>query len=104
MNPQPLTRTPRWSAAGRLKLAELATHADALAYLVLSGSASELEADLPFWGPETAPERLSIARSHMSVPEATHLSLATDREHSRACVDAVRATLTGAEAAATRPR
>jgi predicted ATPase len=30
-------------------LAELATRADALGYLVLSGSASELEADLPFW-------------------------------------------------------
>jgi DNA-binding CsgD family transcriptional regulator/Cdc6-like AAA superfamily ATPase len=30
-------------------LAELATRADALEYLVLSGSASELEADLPFW-------------------------------------------------------
>jgi DNA-binding CsgD family transcriptional regulator len=30
-------------------LAELATRADALGYLVLSGSASELEVDLPFW-------------------------------------------------------
>jgi DNA-binding CsgD family transcriptional regulator/Cdc6-like AAA superfamily ATPase len=30
-------------------LAELATRADALGYLVLSGSASDLEADLPFW-------------------------------------------------------
>src|SRR5688572_7261222 len=30
-------------------LAELATRADALGYLVLSGSASELDADLPFW-------------------------------------------------------
>ena len=30
-------------------LAELATRADELGYLVLSGSASELEADLPFW-------------------------------------------------------
>jgi ATP/maltotriose-dependent transcriptional regulator MalT len=30
-------------------LAELATRADALGYLVLSGSASELEADQPFW-------------------------------------------------------
>ncbi len=30
-------------------LAELAARADALGYLVLSGSASELEADLPFW-------------------------------------------------------
>jgi predicted ATPase len=30
-------------------LAELVTRADALGYLVLSGSASELDADLPFW-------------------------------------------------------
>src|SRR3954470_3552900 len=30
-------------------LAELAAHADARGHLVLSGSASELEADLPFW-------------------------------------------------------
>ena len=30
-------------------LAELATRADALGYLALSGSASELDADLPFW-------------------------------------------------------
>ena len=30
-------------------LAELAARADGLGYLVLSGSASELEADLPFW-------------------------------------------------------
>src|SRR3954454_6181021 len=30
-------------------LAELAVHADARGHLVLSGSASELEADLPFW-------------------------------------------------------
>jgi hypothetical protein len=41
---------------------------------------------------------------HTSVPEATHLSLLTDREHSRATVDAVRGTLTAAETAATRPR
>src|SRR3954471_11506429 len=30
-------------------LAELAAHADARGNIVLSGSASELEADLPFW-------------------------------------------------------
>src|SRR4051812_34810803 len=30
-------------------LAELAAHADARGHIVLSGSASELEADLPFW-------------------------------------------------------
>src|SRR3954452_17500865 len=30
-------------------LAELATHADARGHIVLRGSASELEADLPFW-------------------------------------------------------
>ena len=36
---------------------------------------------------------LSSRGSHMSVPEATHLSLLTDREHSRATVDAVRTTL-----------
>jgi pimeloyl-ACP methyl ester carboxylesterase len=47
---------------------------------------------------------LSSRGSHTSVPEATHLSLLTDREHSRATVDAVRATLTAAETAATRPR
>src|SRR4051794_11653297 len=35
---------------GKTRLfAELAGHADALGHLVLSGSASELEADLPFW-------------------------------------------------------
>jgi pimeloyl-ACP methyl ester carboxylesterase len=47
---------------------------------------------------------LSSRGSHTSVPEATHLSLLTDREHSRTTVDAVRATLTAAEAAATRSR
>ena len=47
---------------------------------------------------------LSSRGSHTSVAEATHLSLLTDREHSQACVDAVRATLAAAEAAATRPR
>src|SRR5215218_1473969 len=30
-------------------LAELAAHADALGHIVLCGSASELEVDLPFW-------------------------------------------------------
>src|SRR3954451_5025879 len=30
-------------------LAELAAHADARGHIVLTGSASELEADLPFW-------------------------------------------------------
>ena len=39
---------------------------------------------------------LSTQGSHTSVPDATHLSLLTDREHSRATVDAVRATLTAA--------
>jgi pimeloyl-ACP methyl ester carboxylesterase len=47
---------------------------------------------------------LSSRGSHTSVSEATHLSLVTDREHSGATVDAVRATLTTAETAATRPR
>ena len=44
---------------------------------------------------------LSSRGSHTSVAEATHLSLLTDREHSRATVDAVRATLAAAETAAT---
>jgi pimeloyl-ACP methyl ester carboxylesterase len=37
---------------------------------------------------------LSSRSSHRSIPEATHLSLVTDRKHSRATVDAVQATLT----------
>lgn len=37
---------------------------------------------------------LSSRGSHKSVAEATHLSLLTDREHSRATIDAVHATLT----------
>ena len=37
---------------------------------------------------------LSSRGRHLSVAEATHLSLLTDREHSRATVDAVRAILT----------
>jgi len=45
---------------------------------------------------------MSSRGSHLSVAEATHVSLLTDREHSRATVDAVRATLTAAKAAATR--
>jgi pimeloyl-ACP methyl ester carboxylesterase len=40
---------------------------------------------------------MSSRGSHTTVAEATHLSLVTDREHSRACVEAVRATLTAAE-------
>ena len=40
---------------------------------------------------------MSSRGSHTSVAEATHVSLVTDREHSRATVDAVRATLTAAE-------
>ena len=36
---------------------------------------------------------LSSRGSHKMVPEASHLSLLTDREHSRATVDAVRTTL-----------
>ena len=47
---------------------------------------------------------LSSRGIHTTVAEATHLSLLTDREHSRATVEAVRATLTAAEAAATKPR
>jgi len=47
---------------------------------------------------------LSSRGSHTTVPEATHLSLLTDRDHSRACIDAVRTTLTAAQTAATRPR
>jgi pimeloyl-ACP methyl ester carboxylesterase len=47
---------------------------------------------------------LSSRGIHTSMPEATHLSLLTDREHSRATVDAVRATLTAAQTAATRPK
>jgi pimeloyl-ACP methyl ester carboxylesterase len=47
---------------------------------------------------------LSSNGSHTSVAKATHLSILTDREHSRAIVDAVRATLTVAETAATGPR
>jgi pimeloyl-ACP methyl ester carboxylesterase len=47
---------------------------------------------------------LSSRGIHTSVPEATHLSLLTNREHSRATVDAVRATLTAAQTAATRPK
>jgi pimeloyl-ACP methyl ester carboxylesterase len=43
---------------------------------------------------------LSSRGSHRSVAEATHLSLLTDREHSRATVEAVRATLTAAGTAA----
>ena len=43
---------------------------------------------------------LSSRGIHTTVAEATHLSLLTDREHSRATVEAVRATLT----AATKPR
>jgi pimeloyl-ACP methyl ester carboxylesterase len=38
---------------------------------------------------------LSSRGSHTTVAEATHRSLLTDHEHSRATVDAVRATLTG---------
>jgi pimeloyl-ACP methyl ester carboxylesterase len=45
---------------------------------------------------------LSSRGSHTSVAEANHLSLLTDPEHSRATVDAVRATLTTAETAATQ--
>jgi pimeloyl-ACP methyl ester carboxylesterase len=40
---------------------------------------------------------LSSRGSHTNVTEATHLSLLTDRDHSRATIDAVRATLTAAE-------
>ena len=40
---------------------------------------------------------LSSRGSHTNVAEATHVSLVTDREHSRACVEAVRSTLTAAE-------
>jgi pimeloyl-ACP methyl ester carboxylesterase len=47
---------------------------------------------------------LSSNGSHTSIAEATHLSLVTDREHSRATVDAVRVTLSAAETAATRRR
>jgi pimeloyl-ACP methyl ester carboxylesterase len=47
---------------------------------------------------------LSSRGIHTSMPEATHLSLLTNREHSRATVDAVRATLTAAQTAATRPK
>jgi pimeloyl-ACP methyl ester carboxylesterase len=47
---------------------------------------------------------LSSRGSHASVAEATHVSILTDREHSRATVDAVRATLTPAEAAVRKPR
>ena len=47
---------------------------------------------------------LSSRGSHTSVAAATHLSLLTDREHSQATVDAVHATLTAAETAATKPR
>jgi pimeloyl-ACP methyl ester carboxylesterase len=47
---------------------------------------------------------LSSRGSRTSVTEATHLSLLTDREHSRATVDVVRATLTAAQTAATRPK
>ena len=36
---------------------------------------------------------LSSRGRHISVPESTHLSLLTDREHSRATVHAVRTTL-----------
>jgi pimeloyl-ACP methyl ester carboxylesterase len=47
---------------------------------------------------------LSSRGIHASVAEATHLSLVTDREHAGATVDAVRATLTAAETATTKPR
>jgi hypothetical protein len=40
---------------------------------------------------------MSSRGSHTTVAEATHLSLLTDRDHSRATVDAVRATLTSAK-------
>jgi pimeloyl-ACP methyl ester carboxylesterase len=47
---------------------------------------------------------LSSRGSHTSVAKATHLSILTDREHSGATVDAVRAMLTAAGTAATKPR
>ena len=47
---------------------------------------------------------LSSRGIHKSVAQATHLSLLTNREHSRATVDAVRSTLTAAKTAPTRPR
>ena len=47
---------------------------------------------------------LSTRGSHSIVAEATHLSLVTDGEHSRATVDAVRATLTAPRTASTKPR
>ncbi len=47
---------------------------------------------------------LSTRGIHASVAGATHLSLVTDREHAGATVDAVRATLTAPETAATQPR
>ena len=93
----------RRELAGRIDIATRLEHARPLGDIPLAvatagtGSFAEhrLHAELA---------ALSGRGSHTKVAEATHLSLLTDREHSRATVDAVRATLIAAGTAATKPR
>ena len=98
----------QWSAvqlelAAWSDIASQLEHAKPLGHLplsVLSAGTGSLE-EQQLHGELAA---LSSRGSHKSVAEATHLSLLTDSEHSGATVDAVRATLTAAETATTKPR
>jgi pimeloyl-ACP methyl ester carboxylesterase len=88
----------QWSAVER----ELAAWSDIAAHLEDAEPVGDLPLTVLSAGTGSPEEHqlhaelaaLSSRGSHTSVAEATHLSLLTDREHSRATVDAVRTTLT----------